>query len=438
MRRALGAVALFVALAQASGCGGDEDPVRLAVQVDCQGAFSSWADAELGGAFLPLLQRGARLAGPALQSGVEDASIAGRPLEVKVGCTETAESTYAVPQLRELLEEWHPDVLVGSGIASQDGFVIRDLARHYPDVTFLVAVPTPQQITLSHAVPNVFRFALDNPQSVAGLGSYAYRVLGWRRAAVVTGSSPDDWEERAGFVAEFCALGGEVTLDVGGAWLAPAAAAAKYARTADGVAVLSAFAAPTAFLQAIAKGPGGAAGRLVLGGWAFEDTANLAVPGASLEGAVVANTIPREGNGGPAWQAYLKAFDKAYPGLTPGTGAWGVVVPYRNAVEAVAEALTEVDGDPGPGGERLRGVLSRMAAGTLPQPTHLDENRQAVSSVYLARIGKNRGKMATARTVRVVDGVEQTFGGIFTPTSGAITVTTDACDRSATPPPWAS
>jgi branched-chain amino acid transport system substrate-binding protein len=440
VRRAVAALALAGALALASGCGGGDDPLRLAVQVDCQGPFAGWADPKLSGAFLPLLERGARLVGPGLQSGVENARIAGRPLEVQVACTESLESTYSVPQLRELLEDWRPDVVVGSGIGSQDGFIVRDLAKHYPDVTFLVTVPSAQQITLSHSEPNVFRFALDNPQSTAGLGSYAYNVLGWRRAAVVTGGSPDDWEESAGFEAEFCALGGTVRRDDGRAW-APAGAAAaatRYADTVDGVAVLSAFVPPTAFLQALAGTAEGVAGRLVLGGWAFQDPANLRVAGASLEGAVVANALPLGGRGGPAWEAYLTAYDKSYPGLPPGTAAGALVVPYRNAVEAVAEALTRTGGDSGPWGERLRSELSRLAAGTLPRPTRLDENRQAVSSVFLSQVGKDRGKLPTLQTVRVVKGVEQSFGGIFTPARGPITATTDTCRRDAAPPPWAS
>jgi hypothetical protein len=202
--------------------------------------------------------------------------------------------------------------------------------------------------------------------------------------------------------------------------------------------VLSAFVPPTAFLQALANTPEGVARRLVLGGWAFEDPASLRVPKGSLEGAVVASHLPLGGGGGPAWDAYLKAYDSSYPGLPPGTAAGSLAVLYRNAVEAVAEALTEVDGDAGPSGERLRAALSKLTAGTLPRPTRLDGNRQAVSSVFLARIGKNRGKLPTLRTVRVVDGVEQTYGGIFAPRSGAITATTDACRHDVAPPAWAS
>jgi hypothetical protein len=68
VRRAVAALALVAALAQASGCGGSDGLLRLAVQVDCQGPFASWADPELSGAFLPLLERGARLAGPSCRA----------------------------------------------------------------------------------------------------------------------------------------------------------------------------------------------------------------------------------------------------------------------------------------------------------------------------------------------------------------------------------
>ena len=35
-------------------------------------------------------------------------------------------------------------------------------------------------------------------------------TLGWRRAAVLAPDQPWGWQPAAGFVAEFCALGGEV------------------------------------------------------------------------------------------------------------------------------------------------------------------------------------------------------------------------------------
>ena len=66
-------------------------------------------------------------------------------------------------------------------------------------------------MTLVDPQPNLFRFAGDGAQSVAGLGTYAYRELGWRSAVVLGDNWAEGWELVSGFVSEFCALGGTVT-----------------------------------------------------------------------------------------------------------------------------------------------------------------------------------------------------------------------------------
>lgn len=436
MRLAAGiaAMALGVALGAVS-CGGREDAFRLAVQVECEGSFAGFAEPELAGALFPLLQRGAELAGRPPTEGVEGARVAGRPVDVKVGCTESLEPTYAVPQLRELVESWHPDVVVGSGIGGQDGIIVRDLARRYPDVTFVLPVASAQEITLFDPAPNVFRLVPDNTQSVAGLGSYAYRTLGWRRAAVVGGPYPypDDWEHAAGFIAEFCSLGGTVIRDDGGAWTNPAKAAARYATGVDGVAVLSALALAPGLLKAMAK-QGQLASRLVLGGWAVENHANLDVPGADLRGVTMASLLPLDG-GPPRWRRWVASFAKTYQGTPSGTDIGVLVVGYQNAVEAVASGLERLDGDAGPGGAKLRETLARMTVAAVPNAVRFDENRQAVTTVYLSRLGRTGA--AGGRTVSVVRRIDAAYGGIFGPPHGAPTPTRPRCDRSAKAPPWA-
>ena len=54
----------------------------------------------------------------------------------------------------------------------------------HPGVLFLPVVHGPREATLHRPAPNLFRFAGDYGQGVAGLGTYAYRDLGWRRAAI--------------------------------------------------------------------------------------------------------------------------------------------------------------------------------------------------------------------------------------------------------------
>jgi branched-chain amino acid transport system substrate-binding protein len=421
-------LAVVLALGAAS-CGGRADPFRLAIQVECQGAFEGFADEELAGAFLPLLERGAHLTGSSPSDGIEGASIGGRPVEVKQACTESLNPTYAVVQTRELLETWHPDAVVGSGQFAQDAFVMRDLAKRYPDVTFVLTEPPAQEATLYHPAPNVFRVVPDNAQSVAGLGAFAYRTLGWRRAAVVGWGYPaatsDDWELAAGFMAEFCALGGTATRDDGRAWTDPKGSAARYAGSVDGVAVLVAWGLPESFLREMAK-RGGLSKRVVLGGWGAEAN-GFTARGVSLQGVVVASRQPLDA-GPPAWRRYVAAFERAYPALPRPTSVGSVG--YRNGVEAIATGLEAADGDVA----RLRQRLAAETVPTVPVASVFDPHRQAVSTVFLSRLGASG--QADARELSVVPGVEQTFGGIFGPPASAPTAASSSCDQSAKPPPW--
>ena len=133
--------------------------------------------------------------------------------------------------------------------------MFRELARKYPEVIFIPAWSGAQELTLRHPAANVYRFDTDEAQDVAGLGSYAYRELGWRRAAVVADTTPVGWQEEAAFVAEFCALGGDVTarftapIDLGDPKVAHAL------RGADGVAALmfGGLFVPPEFLPALAR-----------------------------------------------------------------------------------------------------------------------------------------------------------------------------------------
>jgi branched-chain amino acid transport system substrate-binding protein len=74
--------------------------------------------------------------------------------------------------------------------------ILRELARKYQDTTFVVSTSGPREVTLGDTAPNLFRFAPDISQQVAGLGTFAFRDLGWRNAVVVltriaTTLSPD-------------------------------------------------------------------------------------------------------------------------------------------------------------------------------------------------------------------------------------------------------
>src|SRR4029078_4975600 len=90
---------------------------------------------------------------------------------------------------------------------------------------------------------NLFRFTPDYAQQEAGLGAYAYNVLGWRRASIVAGGGNPAWGGAAAFTAKFCSLGGTVAATVyAGSGAESEAVGRALAARPDGVATfLTAF-----------------------------------------------------------------------------------------------------------------------------------------------------------------------------------------------------
>src|SRR5262245_57999804 len=208
-RPPLVALLLVVCAAGAAGCSGGEEPFRIGVVADCVGINRPLHNVELSGAELPLIERGAQLRGKLAADGITPVDVAGRKVELVPGCTEVSEFSTLTTEVRRLIERDHVDAIV-AGSGGADEIVLQQIARRYPQVIFLPVVHGPREVTLDDPAPNLFRVVGDHGQGAAGLATYAYRELGWRRAAVALGNWDTGWGERAAFVAEFCSLGGRV------------------------------------------------------------------------------------------------------------------------------------------------------------------------------------------------------------------------------------
>jgi branched-chain amino acid transport system substrate-binding protein len=431
-RRLWAALAAVTALA-VSACGGSaQRPLRIGVVVDCIGAFRALQDRELSGAQLPLIARGARTAGKSPSDGVRGARVAGRPLEVVRGCSESGEFATVTQVTRQLVEREHVDVVVAGGPFSVDGIPLRDLARRYPDVAFVAAANGPREVTLQRPAANVYRVAPDLGQGVAGLATYAYRDLGWRRVALVMDDWVVGWNAETAFVREFCALGGRVVARVArSAPASPAAVVAGIPRRADGVAVLgSAMSLTPDVLGALAR----RGSRTLLLGPDVIGDANLMRGVARLDGVVAASYAPAAQASADV-RAYLRAYAKAYPGAPAAQPRDTLVMGYRNAVEGVLEAFERVDGDLSDGRRRLRAQLGRLNTRLLGVPVRMDGRRQAVVTTSLVRLGPASASGGPELAeVRAIPGVDQSVGGLvpagYVPSSAG-----QAC-RRATPPPW--
>ena len=110
-------------------------------------------------------------------------------------------------ETRRLVEQEGVDMVIGPN-TTPDTLGLAEYARRHSDTTFLIT--TMEHFADVDLGANVFRFTADSVQTAAGLGGYAFGELGWRAAETV--ATPDLWQWglTAGFVGEFCSLGGSV------------------------------------------------------------------------------------------------------------------------------------------------------------------------------------------------------------------------------------
>jgi branched-chain amino acid transport system substrate-binding protein len=420
-----GALIAAVALGLAACGGSGQRPLRIGVIVDCQGAFRALRDVELSGAQLPLMARGAERKGREPGEGVTAARVAGRPVELVRGCSESGELAAVTQVARLLVERMNVDVVVEGGVFSVDGIVLREVARRYPDVPFVAAANGPREVTLRGSPASVYRVAADYGQGVAGLATYAYRELGWRKVAVAAEDWVAGWGAETAFVREFCSLGGRITRRVALAPGGPPNDPARVPRDVDGVAVLASGNAVTPeYLRALARRVG--ARRLVLGPEITGDADLLRGAGTTLRGVVGSAYAPPFASSRDV-RSYLRDYTRVNPGASASEPLTPLVVGYRNAVEAVLRAFEHAHGELSDDRRELRAALGRLRTRLLGVPVRMDAHGQAVVSATLVRLG-------ASTAVQTVRGVDQSIGGLvpvdYVPGEGG-----QAC-RRAPPPRW--
>ena len=422
------AVAVAAATVAVAGCGSDEQTVRIGVLTDCQGALRGFGDAQLSGAELPFLRRGAHLLAESPGAGVSAIDVGGRRVELVRGCQETGEHAVFIEEARRLLETQRVDVVVGGS-----SIVTRDLAHRYPDAVFVSTFWDEQEVTLRESAQNLVRLSPDYAQLEAGLGAYAFNELGWRRAAVVAGDQPSGWTGAAAFTAEFCALGGRVVATTYRSTFTgkPDVVARALVTRPDGVATFLNFLdGPGKILGSLVSrldDPG----RLLVWSQTLEDAALMQALGRRLDGVVGTTWLPSSAPSAVLTD-YRNRWHAAFPGLPTFIGDQSAVIGYHNSVEATLTALSRVHSRRVRPGliEQLRRLRVELPGGTVA----LDRNRQAVRDGYLSRVVAH-GRDVTLEPVRLIPHVEQTFGGLLSaappPGPGS-----QPC-RTGSPPPWA-
>ena len=401
------------------------DPIRIGIITACEGTLAESHDLNLAGAELPFIERGAHLIDALdLSQGVSSISVGGRPVEFMYACEHYGDRTTEISALGDLVELRGADVVVGADLVS-DSVALREYARAHPTVTF-IATSFEQSATLKRTVPNLYRFEADAYQWNAPLGVYARRQLGWRSAATF-GDVDVPGYQVGGFIATFCSLGGHVSPadrlfldDAHG--LDPGHLVSDVPRSDDGLFLTG----TTAF------GPRGGTFSMVprwqqahsplkrhlLVGWQLL----YPQPDKTLRGVVGASPDPFRIT--PAWGRYLHAFSDAFPHLDdPGLNNQ----PYYDGVEPVLEALEKVNGDLSDGQSRFADALAHLRYHAPEGLITLDAHRQAIAPIYLGRVVVKKSGDTGVKQIRVFRHVDETLGGLFSPTTPPPSQTQPSC-----------
>ena len=401
--------------------------IKLAILSDCEGAFGAFHDRDIAGVVTAFAEHAGATVNDrtAPQAGFSNASINGVAIElVGIGCADdTAEA--ALRETRRLMEDIGAEIMIGP-LSGDESIAVANYAKDHPHQTFVNGTSGAQDSTMAVRAPNFFRFNGDGAQWNAGLGDIAHNVLGWETAAVIGDDYSFAWTSTAGFIAEFCAAGGDVisrvypplnTTDysgfveqlpgvdevdgyfwaVGGAGLVPALNAFEDAK---GEIVGQQhmgnlfWGIPDVFRAIGPRVEGSYSG-------GFGNAPDLQTDKAAEFRAIINrhfDEIPFGGAPAPADAAYFDAFFMNYY-----NNAWGLI-----------EGLKAIGADLSGGHEPLWEAISNVTLDAAFGQISLDSNRTAIQDQYVGRIYIDDAGEMQSSTVAFVPQVDQTFGGTFT------------------------
>ena len=418
-----------------SGSSGGDKTIKLAYLSDCEGAFGAFYEPDIAGANTAFIKfAGGKAAGSKPSDGLDGAKVGDANIElVGVGCADdTADK--AIEETRRLMEQEDADILIGP-LSGDEGIAVANYAKEHPDKTFINGTSGAQDTTLKVQAPNFFRFHSDGAQWSAGLGDYAFNELGWKKAAIIGDDYSFPYTSLAGFAAEFCAVGGQITKRI---W--PPLGEKDYSSfisqipdDVDGIYYGIGGAGLVSFMKQYQEQKGKIDPKKTMGNVFFDDPLVLKEVSNAVTGAYTAGPTAADSNE-QAVKDYVQALDDAYGKEISGLAASVFVYNYYTAAWALIKGLEEVNGDISDQTklqEALKGVTLDAPWGEIK----LDENRNGIADNFVKEIvpDTNGDKVPDVKTIRRIPGVEQTFGGTFTADTPAPDRTNPKCEKGNEP-----
>ena len=125
------------------------EAIKIGIFSNNEGAFAPFEGQTWGGAMLPLIDRGATPVSGDPTEGVNGAVIAGHPIEIVYGGSDSTPDK-AIEEARRLVEQENVDILVGP-LSGSEGIAVANYSKEQPGVTFVNGISGAQDTTLKSA-----------------------------------------------------------------------------------------------------------------------------------------------------------------------------------------------------------------------------------------------------------------------------------------------
>ena len=399
-------------------------PIKFAIMSDCGGAFAANYQQDIGGAITAVAEFGGAKPNNKNKpsAGWHGGSIGGHPLKlVGIGCAnDTADS--AIKETKRLMEQLGADMMIGP-LSGDESVAIANYAKQHPTKTFVNGTAGAWDTTAAVKAPNFFRFNGSGVQWQAGIGSIAVKKDHWKNAAIIMDDYSFGYASGAGFIADFCAAGGNITKRV-----FPPLNTTDYSSfvqqlpapdKVDGYFWAIGGTGTVPSIKAFENLYGTLKGSQVIGNLFFFSSGADKTIGPHLNGAYVGGFGTAPDLKGKNVTKYKKILDKWFNKYPPLAGkasdhaADGFTFNYYANTWALMKALNKVKGNISGGQKALQSALRKVV---LPDAAYgklfLGKNNQALQQQFSYRMDVTApGAIAVVTVQKVLQYVDETFGG---------------------------
>ncbi len=333
----------------------------------------------------------------------------GKELEIVRGSSDASPDS-ALRAAKKLVEQDKVDILLAP-LSGAEGIAVHDYAKTQPQVTFINGCSGALETTYVNPAPNFFRFNIDGAQMHKGLGQYIYNVKHYKKIATLAEDYAFTYTQVFGLALDYCPLGGQITKRM---WVPLgtkdfSSAIAALPDDVDAIYLGLGGADAINFLNQYQQAGGSAK---LIGGSIMVDQTVLASKGKAKEALVGTVSAGPQADtwDDPKWQAFVKAYQDAWPPDKRFPGPSLCATNYYDETTAMLQALDKVNGDLSDGHKKYREALATLVLDAPNGQMKLDENRQAIGTSFVTEAVKDKNGDLVSKVVQVVPNVNQTLG----------------------------